>query len=141
MLSKDERVIFALTIVAIGVWIVMKKPVPTTATEKVAAFARGIARAEGFGTPGAIPTVRHNPGDIKVNGIIATFASDDEGWAALYRQLNLIVSGESHVYTLADTIGQMAFKWTGNDNPTAWASIVASEIGARIENTLRWVLL
>src|SRR6267142_4399601 len=41
---------------------------------KIILFARAIAFAEGFGTPGAIPTKYHNPGDLKpVDGTAAYF--------------------------------------------------------------------
>ena len=62
-------------------------------------LARLIARAEGFGKPGAIPTVRHNPGDLRHSphsshegegsNDIGKIDSDSDGWADLERQLQL----------------------------------------------------
>ena len=62
-------------------------------------LAQLIAREEGFGKPGAIPTVRHNPGDLRHSphashaGIdpdgIGKIDSDDHGWEDLERQLEL----------------------------------------------------
>jgi hypothetical protein len=62
-------------------------------------LAQLIAHNEGFGVPGAIPTVRNNPGDLKHSphsshvgigpndiGIIDTVAN---GWADLERQLRI----------------------------------------------------
>ena len=57
-----------------------------------------IARMEGFGKPGAIPTVRHNPGDLRHGphahhpgdpNAVGTYDSDAEGWDDLERQLGL----------------------------------------------------
>jgi hypothetical protein len=65
-------------------------------------LAQLIAKQEGFGVPGAIPTVRNNPGDLRHSnhsshegegsndiGIIDTVA---DGWADLERQLQLYAS-------------------------------------------------
>jgi hypothetical protein len=62
-------------------------------------LAQLIARMEGFGIPGAVPTVRNNPGDLRHSpnsshdgegpndiGIIDDVA---DGWADLERQLQL----------------------------------------------------
>lgn len=62
-------------------------------------LAQLIAQREGFGIPGDIPTVRHNPGDLKrsphsthpaddPNGI-GYIDTDADGWADLERQLRL----------------------------------------------------
>lgn len=90
-------------------------------------FARAIAFAEGYGVPGAIPTVRNNPGDLKVSGdgSITTFASVADGWDALYRQLALIVSGRSRVYNLNMSIAEMASKWTATEQ-SAWTNNVVT---------------
>jgi hypothetical protein len=119
-----------------------------TVTESIQSFAQAIAKAEGFGIPGAIPTMAHNPGDLVVPGWtgaklgsegISVFGSDDEGWQRLYHQLNLIVSGQSRVYTLDDTISSMADKWT-NTNSKAWALNVAGALGVSTDAALRDVL-
>lgn len=121
-----------------------------TAGNKVQAMAAAIARAEGFGVPLAIPTQANNPGDLKIPGWpkdkqvgegISVFPSVTEGWSRLYRQLNLIVNGQSKVYTLGDTINSMAVKWTGSDNALAWANIVASTLGTETDALLSEVLL
>lgn len=95
-------------------------------TSGLRVFARAIAFAEGYGVPGAIPTVRNNPGDLKLpssGGAITTFASAVEGWAALYRQLDLIVTGRSNVYTIGMTIGEMARRYTATEQ-TIWTGNV-----------------
>lgn len=103
-------------------------------------LAQAIARAEGYGVPGAVPTRANNPGDLvppnwtgdTANSAgVAVFRSPDEGWAALYHQLALILSGRSHVYAPTDTIAQLAAKWTGGDQSDAWAANVVSALQAK----------
>jgi hypothetical protein len=111
-------------------------------------LGNAIAGAEGFGKPGDIPTNAHNPGDLVIPNWkgatlgaekISVFASDDEGWARLRHQLQLIVDGKSHVYNLDMTILQMANKWTRTD-PAVWANNVATAIGVTVAVTLRAIL-
>ena len=64
------------------------------------------------------------------------FPSNEAGWNALYRQCGLMLSGESHVYTTDLTFLQVAAKYTGGDNPTAWAAIVSEGCGMQPESTL-----
>lgn len=111
-------------------------------------LAFAIARAEGFGVPGAVPTRAHNPGDLKipnwtgpVTGAegISVFATDADGWTQLYRQLLRIVHGRSHVYTLDMTIWEMGIKWT-DTHQSAWSHIVAETLGVPVTTTLRAIL-
>lgn len=91
------------------------------------ALARAIAHAEGYGIPGAIPTVRNNPGNLKLpssDGAITTFPTAAEGWAALERQLRLILSGQSRFYNVGMSIADMASVWTATEQ-TFWARNVA----------------
>ena len=65
-------------------------------------LARLIAKEEGFGIPGAIPTTHHNPGDLRHSphsshdpgapNAIGKIDSDPDGWADLERQLRLFAS-------------------------------------------------
>ena len=116
-----------------------------TITPQIIALAKAIATAEGFGLPGAIPTLAHNPGDLVIPGWtgaklgterISVFSNDAEGWDRLYKQLLLIVSNKSHIYSLSDTLASMAAKWT-NTAPSAWAMNVASSLGVTADTTLR----
>lgn len=119
---------------------------------RVQALARAIATAEGFFVPGSIPARAHNPGNLVIPGWtgptlgaerISVFDSDDEGWSRLYRQIGLIVSGQSRVYTLDMTIAQMGNAWApgGNANiPGAWATNVARVLGVPVSTTLRAIL-
>lgn len=112
-------------------------------TNGVAAMAQAIKRAEGSNP------VYNNPGDIKLPGWkgpvfgegIPIFPTAAEGLARLYRQLNLIVNGQSRVYSLSDTIETMAQKWTGGDKADSWALIVASILGTETGALLSEVLV
>lgn len=96
------------------------------ARHKLYLFARAIAFAEGYGVPGAIPTVRNNPGDLILSGgTPTTFATAQAGWDALYRQLKLIIAGSSAHYSLDQTIGQMASIYTATESAD-WAANVVS---------------
>lgn len=117
---------------------------------RIAAFADAIARAEGFYTPGTIPAKAHNPGDLVLSWLdnptmgaekITVFASDAEGWRALYRQLDLIATGRSKVYTLNDTIRTMGQKWAPNDPANNWALNVAVSLGVSVDTALRSLLV
>jgi hypothetical protein len=119
---------------------------PVTVT--IQQLAQAIARAEGFGVPGAIPTVAHNPGDLVIPGWegdtlgsagISVLPDDNTGWARLYHQLQLIVDGRSHVYSLDDSISDMASKWTTTEQE-AWANNVAAALGVSPDVTLREIL-
>jgi len=121
---------------------------PSDYPEGVKDTARAIARAEGFYVPDSIPQRAHNPGNLKLGGQtlgntgITVFDNDDAGWAALYRQLALIVSGSSAIYTLDTTIRAMGQKWTATANEQlAWSTNVASALGVDVDAPLSQVLL
>lgn len=96
----------------------------------VQSLAQGIATAEGYyDGPGVIPYDRNNPGDIKVNGVIATYPTIQDGWNALYHQVQLMLYGGSSVYNPSMSISDVAQLWTGGDNPTGWAQTVAGVVG------------
>lgn len=117
---------------------------------KVKAFAEAIARAEGFYAPAKggrdpLPRRTNNPGDLKNSSIAGVgydqgkiiFSSVADGWRALYRQVELWLSGKSRVAGQNDTIYTLAVKYTGGDNAAAWASIVAKSLGVTPQTTLR----
>ena len=106
-------------------------------------LARAIAFAEGFHVPNSIPAQRNNPGDLKVNGVIATYGTAAEGWEALERQLQLIANGGSRYYTLKQTIAEMGATWApSSDGNTvgAWAKNVASRLGVSVNTRLEAVI-
>lgn len=98
-------------------------------------LARAISVAEGFGRAGTIPTRAHNPGDLVIPGWtgamlgdqgISVFSSDTEGWSRLYHQLDLIVRGKSHVYTLNDTLTTFGAKWTATASDDWTTNVVTA---------------
>lgn len=121
---------------------------PTTYPQQLMNFAQGIARAEGFYVPGSVPARANNPGDLKLAGkpvlpgtSITRFDSVDQGWDALYRQLYLVLTGQSAVYNLDMTIADMSRLWTATvTQQPAWAAAVASQVGASVDTPLWGVL-
>lgn len=120
---------------------------PTTYPEPLMEFARGIARAEGFYVAGSIPNRANNPGDLKLGApylpgtAITRFDSVDQGWNALYRQLYLILTGQSRRYTLDMSIADMGRVWTATvSEQTAWAGTVAAQVGATVDAPL-WTVM
>lgn len=102
--------------------------------DRLKAFARAIARAEGFYVQGSVPQRANNPGAIKIPGWtgqtlgegISVLESEDAGWAALHKQLMLIVSGQSSIYNLDMTIAEMSERWTGTQTEAKnWSANVA----------------
>lgn len=101
----------------------------------MSSLANAIATAEGYGVPGAIPTLANNPGDLVLgnqgygvmgNGI-TVFPTVQSGYDALNNQIGLIQSGQSAVYSQNESIAQIGNTWSGG-NP-AWANNVASSLG------------
>jgi hypothetical protein len=140
-MSDPMRVIWwalaALALVGMTIW-----------SSGVWALARAIARAEGYGIPGAIPTERNNPGDLKLpssDGAISTFATPAEGWRALRRQLRLIAENRSAHYRPTMTIADMASVWTTTESAAWTANVVASLRGegrlVTAQTQLREILL
>jgi hypothetical protein len=96
-------------------------------SDKMDALAKAIAKAEGFGRKGKIPTRYHNAGDLKAvrgfkyegqvgigKGRHVIFATDADGWKALNRQIEMIAEGLSQHYSVDMTLQQMAKKYAGN---------------------------
>jgi len=100
----------------------------------VTKLAQLIAKMEGFGITGAIPTLRHNPGDLRHSphsshegegsndiGIIDT---DQDGWADLERQLELYAA---HSMTLRAAI--YAFAPPSENNSERYLNFVCQGLG------------
>lgn len=121
-------------------------------------LAGGIAFAEGFwdinenDLIGTIPNNNNNPGDIVSGGAYATFDTPEDGFAALYAQIELIVNGQSGVYNLGMSIAQMGQRWTPSPPNTAsapvnWAANVVAflndnyGLGVTVNTPLSAVLL
>lgn len=101
------------------------------------ALGDGIAQAEGFGIPGAIPTTHNNPGDITDgSGNKLQFATVSEGFAALYRNVMGAFTGVSTYYSPGMTIAQFAQTWTGGDQADSWAATVLAVVNAKLGTSL-----
>lgn len=113
-------------------------------------FVRAIARAEGFGRAGTIPTRYHNPGDLRSKSLHAypgqvglnrhgyvIFHSDAYGWAALRAQIELAVNGRSRFYSVNDTLKHFAKRYaTGR----TWVKNVCSFLAIKPDTRL-WEIL
>jgi len=126
----------------------------TSYSDSIVRFANAIARAEGYFVSGSIPQRANNPGNLVIPGWpvdktlgverISVFPTIEEGWNRLYKQLQLIASGRSSVYTDLDmTLVQMGQKWApggANNVPGAWAYNVAQGLGVSTSTPLRALL-
>jgi hypothetical protein len=119
---------------------------PTSYPEPIQRFGRAIARQEGFYITGSISQRANNPGDLKIPNMptlpgtsITLFPSADAGWSALYRQLMLILSGQSSHYYPDMTIAQMGRIWTTTEQEP-WSTNVATFLGVPTSTPLWQVL-
>ena len=105
-------------------------------------LAEAIAKQEGFGNSGNLPTRLNNPGDLTYQGqagatpytvigddgvsrTFAQFQTPDAGWQALDNQLNL---DAGRGLTISQEIAKWAPASDGN-NPTGYTANVASWTG------------
>jgi hypothetical protein len=159
--KHDPWVFLAAGGVALGLilWRKQDEPAPSATASPAPSPAmrllgEAIARAEGFFVSGSIPDRANNPGNLKIGTVsglqplsngISVFPSRDAGWAALYRQLGLIATSKSKVYTSGPltTIREMGNKWApgGIENVAGqWASSVAKILGVSVDTPLsRWL--
>ena len=115
---------------------------PTTTNSSASSIATAIATAEGYGVPGAIPTVNNNPGDLRswpgvptgANGF-AVFPTPEAGQAALQAQVNSMLDSTSSYYNSNMTIAQVASIYSP-DGATNWANNVSAALGVSPNTTL-----
>jgi hypothetical protein len=112
--------------------------------DNVKRIAQAIATAEGFYVAGSRPARNHNPGDmtadligkkVGMDGSFVVYASDDDGWANLYQQINLWLTGGSSHATAQSTISDLSQFYTTTDQ-TAWASNVANSLGVSLDTPI-----
>jgi hypothetical protein len=119
------------------------------AQDRVDMLAHAIAKAEGFGVKGAVPTRYHNPGDIRTFKVgvhyagqigvnkqgYVIFKNDAAGFAALRANLRKMAAGESQYYgremTIVSVAKLYATKWR------TWSKNVAKNLGVSPTTTLR----
>ena len=102
-------------------------------------LAEAIAKEEGFGISGAVPTRNLNPGDIEhapgemhnTSSPIGSFSTVEEGWAALERQLQLFAD---RGLTVAEAI--YTFAPPTENNSAAYLAYVISELPGCSSDTL-----
>lgn len=81
----------------------------------------------------------NNPGNITDGqGNLMSYASLSDGWAALYNQVQLILSGSSPYYPGGGsmTIAQVAAVYVGTSDAPNWAHNVAAVLGVSINTPL-----
>ena len=109
-----------------------------------------IAKAEGYGVHGAVPTRYHNPGDIRAsrgvkypgqvglnNHGYVIFKSDRYGWDAMQSQLDKIVDGNSRFYSVNMTLRQLSKRYATSP---LWVKNVAKNLGVTPDATLAEIL-
>jgi hypothetical protein len=122
-------------------------PIPAfgTISKLIPSFAYAIAKAEGFFIKGSVPARINNPGDLKLGDIgfgallngITIYPSFAQGVEALYNELNLILTNTSSEYNTSMNFAQMAFIWSGNDNPVGWSDTVAKSLNVFVDTTIQ----
>lgn len=107
-------------------------------------IAEAIAFAEGFYVPGTRPARNHNPGDMTADligkatghdGIFVVYDNDDDGWANLYKQVSLWLSGDSQHADDSTTIAQIASFYTTTEQQS-WAANVAAKLGVSTDTSI-----
>jgi hypothetical protein len=101
-------------------------------------LAQLIGQEEGFGRAGVLPTIRHNPGDLRHSphsehpggpahaDDIGTIDDDTDGWNDLERQLEIDAGeGAQYGFNVPEmTLGQAIFTWApegdGDNNPSKY---------------------
>jgi hypothetical protein len=123
------------------------KPSPTH-PDTGGGFARAISVKEGFGTPGTIPTQANNPGALELGNIgygtlkaangqrITVFRTQADGWKALNKQLNLILSGKSPKYPNAQNMTLSEFGKTYSGGEAKYGADIADALGIDPSTTL-----
>ena len=121
-------------------------PPASTSQDKASSFAKAISNAEGFGTPGTIPTLANNPGALELGDVghgvmqaangqqITIFGSAQEGWDALNNQINEIYTGKSKRYSTPMTLERFGQIYSGGD--TGYGARLAASLGVAPKATL-----
>lgn len=120
--------------------------------ERVAAIAEAIAVAEGYYARGdhdgrSLLYRLNNPGGLKKPALdaedlptwsdtgLVIFPTKEMGWAALHRQVHMMLTGRSRVYHPSDTLITVGLKYADGD--TSWGTNVATNLGVSAAARLR----
>jgi len=103
--------------------------------EQTRRIARAIARAEGWYVSGSLAQINLNPGNLtKTNGNFHVFASESDGWKALYEYVERMLSG-SGLYPSGSTIWEASRIYTATEQDY-WAANVAADLGVSVNTRL-----
>jgi hypothetical protein len=108
-----------------------------TSQATVSSVGNAIANTEGFGASSTNkPTRTNNPGDIgnTDDGSTTTYATQEDGYNALYGQVGSMFDNTSSVYNSDMTIAQVGSHYASNS--TAWSNSVASQLGVSPDTKL-----
>lgn len=115
-------------------------------------FAEGIALAEGFFVAGSRAARNHNPGNLTkditgtavgMDGMFVVYTNDNDGWNALRKQVELILTNASKIYNSEMTLREIGQKYASTSTPTDqlnWAINVASKLGIDIDTPVSTLL-
>jgi hypothetical protein len=104
-------------------------------------FAEGIALAEGFYVDGSRAQRNNNPGNLTVDtigkatgmdGMFVVYSNATDGWEALKKQVELILTDASNIYTSDMTLREIGQKYTTTQQ-LEWSTNVASKLGISID--------
>ncbi len=94
-----------------------------------------------LGTPAdviAIPQVHNNPGDLEnLLGQKIVFETEADGWDALYRQIELMISGRSKIYKPTMSWHDIGAHYDGEANFINWVNNVCKKLGVQPTQTLQ----
>lgn len=114
-------------------------------TTAIQAFSEGIALAEGFYVAGSRAARNHNPGNltlditgtgIRKDGMFVVYTTDNDGWNALRKQVELILTNASSIYDSQMTLRQIGQQYASTSTPDEqlnWSVNVASKLGIDID--------
>lgn len=115
-----------------------------TTNEFINAFSDAIAYAEGFYVTGSRAQRNNNPGNITADitgtgigydGPFVKYANPEDGWEALYAQIEKMIDGTSIFYDSTMSIKEISRVYTATDQD-AWANNVASRLGVSVDTTI-----
>lgn len=131
---------------AVVILILMRKSNITGIDRRVVEkIAQAIARAEGFYVNGSIPQRLNNPGDLTVDltgrgigkeGMFIRYATPEDGWQALYTQIEMMLRDTSGIYNRDMSIAQVAARYTATEQ-NIWATNVAKQLGVTTDTRLK----
>lgn len=148
------KVMVSIIGILTGIVELLKKKAEAPQTNKkeqvISLLAHTIARQEGFYVNGSRAKKNCNPGNLiyigqskaigKDDKGFAIFANEQDGWDALYWQLNYILDGKSRYYSPEFTLEQFVNVWASTspiNEKEAYAKAIADTFGVSINTKLK----